>query len=657
MTKTVSVSSKGDHLMNQNISDRPTPRSTLFESFIKFLFALYALTHMYVIWRLPFSLDEMKVLHIGFASVLLCFLAALEYTPQKPRLFWFWCTLGLFSLVATAYFFVDYESMVERLGTPSISDVLLGTAFMTLIFVISVKTWKYVVTGLAVLTILYGLYGSHVGGIFFHTGIDFTRIIGYCTTYYSGMLGSLTGMSASTIFHFLLFGALVESVGGAVFFDKLSAIICARFASGAAQTAVWSSALFGMISGSVAANVAVDGAHTIPMMKKRGYSGDFAGAVEAASSTGGQIMPPVMGVTAFIIASLVGITYGQVCLAAFLPAFIYYGNLCFAIMVHSRKIGLVKLLHDPDAPDIRGVELFREHGHLLIPIAYLCWRLLIGDSPGKTVLYANILVVTLGLVHSIIFRQESLLENVFQFGRKLYQGLFVGAREGAKLGIVLGVMGIIVEMLTVTGFAQRLSYAVVDMAGGHSLLLVVMVAVVTIVFGMGMPTPGAYLLAVLLSAPALMKFGFPELSVHMFVFFFAIISALTPPVAVGILVAISISGGSYVKTSLYAVKLSLTGFLLPFYFLYQPVILALSTNPLGCIEYNILLMVGIMGFTVFIEGWFLNRASWVGRGICLLGALLIFHPSVLLSWIGAGVIMVYVVPHLVFHRRQRLQPT
>ena len=363
-------------------------------------------------------------------------------------------------------------------------------------------------------------------------------------------------------------------------------------------------------------------------------------------------MPPVMGVTAFIIASLVGITYGQVCLAALLPSFIYYGNLSFSIMIHSRKIGMTKLSRDPDAPEIRGVDLFKEHGHLLVPIVYLAWRLLIGDSPGKTVLYANLLVLILGLARSILFRKEGLLQNVLQFGRQVYEGLFAGAREGAKLAIVLGVMGIIVEMLTVTGFAQRLSYAVVATAGGNSFFLVLMVALVTIVFGMGMPTPGAYLLAVLLSAPALMKFGFPEISVHMFVFFFAIISALTPPVAVGILVATSISGGSFVGTAIHAIKLALAGFLLPFFFLYQPVSLELSTNPWGAIEYNILLMIGIIGLNIFIEGWFLNRAGWMGRGLCLAGALLIFHPSVLLSWIGAAAILAYAVPHFVSYRRE-----
>jgi TRAP transporter 4TM/12TM fusion protein len=653
MRKTDSTSAEEGLLDNPIESYRPTRRPTFFEGAIKVSFVLYALTHLYVIWRLPFSLDELKVLHLGLASVLLFFLAASQSTAQKARQFWFWFSLGLLSLAVTAYFFVDYENMIERVGTPSTGDIALGTLFVSLVFLIAVRTWGYLVPCLSLATIVYGLYGSHLGGLFFHTGIDLSRLIGYCSTYYAGMLGGLTGLSASTILHFLLFGALLEALGGARFFEKLSAMICARFASGAAQTSVWSSALFGMISGSVAANVAVDGPHTIPMMKKRGYSADYAGAVEAAASTGGQIMPPVMGVAAFILASLVGITYGQVCVAALLPAFIYYGSLAFAIMIHSRKIGLTKIRRDPDVPEIRGKDLIRDHGHLLIPIGLLTWRLLIGESPARTVLYANLLLLALGLVHSVLFREESLGQSILQFGKQTYKGMFDGAREAAKLGIILGIMGIIVEMFTVTGFAQRLSYAVVDMAGGHSFLLVLMVAVLTIVFGMGMPTPGAYLLAVLLSAPVLIKFGFLELSAHMFVFYFAIVSALTPPVAIAILVATGISGGSYLKTALHAMRLAFPGFLLPFYFLYQPVVLALGTDPWHSIEYNFLLMMGIAGFTIFLEGCFLNRAGRLGRALCLLGALLIFHPSVLLSWIGFGVILVYALPHFILYRRQK----
>jgi TRAP-type uncharacterized transport system fused permease subunit len=251
----------------------------------------------------------------------------------------------------------------------------------------------------------------------------------------------------------------------------------------------------------------------------------------------------------------------------------------------------------------------------------------------------------------MIFGRKDLLGAIRQFGRDVYKGLVDGGREGAKLGVILGTIGIIIEMFTVTGFGQRLSYGVIDMAGGNSFLLICMVAILTLFFGMGMPTPGAYLLAVLLSAPALIKFGFPELSVHMFVFYFAIISALTPPVAVGVLVAVGISGGSYVGTAKEALRLALPGFLLPFYFLYQPEILMLAKDPLWALLYNFFILVGVFGLTISLEGFLLHRVGWIARIFCLAGALGIFHPSILLSWIGTGILLAYGIFHFVSHSR------
>jgi len=626
-------------------------RYSPFALFINFLCILWVIMHLYAAWRLPFSIDELKVLHLGFASAILFFFAFNRKDLQRRWAPWLWLFMAVVASFVTIYFFLDSENMVERIGQPSLTDVVIGTTFVCAVFLIAIREWGYIVPLITFIAILYGLYGNYLGSIFFHSGIDFARMAGYLSTYFMGTLGSLTGISATVILHFLLFGALLEAVGGAKFFEKLSILICSRFASGAAQTSVWSSALFGMISGSVAANVAVDGPHTIPMMKRKGYSTNFAGAVEAVASTGGQIMPPVMGVAAFILASLIGITYAQVCIAAFLPAFVYYGALAFAIMVKSRKMGITKVRRDPDAPIVLFRELVRDHGHLLIPIVVLTWRLLIGESPAKSALYANLLMVILGLFHAMIFGRKDLLGAIRQFGRDVYKGLVDGGREGAKLGVILGTIGIIIEMFTVTGFGQRLSYGVIDMAGGNSFLLICMVAVLTLFFGMGMPTPGAYLLAVLLSAPALIKFGFPELSVHMFVFYFAIISALTPPVAVGVLVAVGISGGSYVGTAKEALRLALPGFLLPFYFLYQPEILMLAKDPLWALLYNFFILVGVFGLTISLEGFLLHRVGWIARIFCLAGALGIFHPSILLSWIGTGILLAYGIFHFVSHSR------
>ncbi len=627
--------------------------STWFERFLEIVCVAWILLHIYVTWRLPFSIDELKVLHLGLATTILFFASFINRKDiDKAWASWFWVGMALISLVISLYFFVDYENMVERIGVPSTGDVVVGTIMVTVVLVVTWREWGFVVPLLTLVTLLYALFGQYLGGFFFHSGIDYPRLTGYSSTYFMGTLGSLTGLSATMIVHFILFGALLQAVGGARLIEKISIIVNLRFRSGAAQTAVISSSMMGMISGSTAANVAITGAFTIPMMKRRGYHSNFAGAVETVASTGGQIMPPVMGVSAFLIAGLTNIPYAQIVIAAFLPAIVYYLNLSFAVMIRSRKRGFSLIKRDDEESIIRGKDVLKEHGHLLIPVIILSWRILIGETPAKAVLYANMSLVAVGLVHTVLLRLISGHAGIVEFGRQVFRGLVNGAREGAKLGVVLGTMGIIVEMFTVTGFGQRLSYAMVDLAGGNALILITLVAVITLFFGMGMPTPGAYLLAVLLSAPALIKFGFPVLSVHMFVFYFAIISALTPPVAIGVLVAVGISGGNYLGTALNAIRLALPGFLLPFYFLYQPAILNLAKNPLGALHFNILLLIGMFGMSIFFDSFFMRRVGWPERIIYLSGAILIFHPSEVYSWLGFGILLAFGAAHFLLYSRQ-----
>ncbi len=637
-------------VQSDNMRSLP-PESTWLERVLNLACAAWVLLHMYVAWRLPFSIDELKVLHLGFASTILFSAAIDQEDPKKHFKSWCWLGLALISLVITSYFFIDYENMVERTGIPSTGDVIVGTLLVILVLLATWRQWGAVIPLLTLTVMFYALFGQYLPGFFFHSGIDFPRLTGYCSTYFMGTLGSLTGLSASMIVHFLLFGALIQAVGGAQLIEKISFIVSSRFRSGAAQTAIISSCMLGMISGSTAANIAITGAFTIPMMKRRGYHSNFAGAVEVVASTGGQIMPPIMGVSAFLIAGLTDMPYAQIVIAAFLPALVYYLNVSFAVWLRTQKKGISLVKRDAEVPIIRFIDLLKEHGHLLIPVIILTWRILIGETPAKAVLYANISLMAVGLAHTVIVGSRNIRGAILQFGRQVYEGLVKGAREGAKLAVVLGSMGIIVEMFTVTGFGQRLSYAMVDLAGGSALILITLVAVLTIFFGMGMPTPGAYLLTILLSAPALIKIGFPELSVHMFVFYFAIISALTPPVAIGVLVAIGISGGKYLGTALNALRLALPGFLMPFFFLYKPTILDLAKDPLGSLEFNVLLLVGMFGMSIFFDGFFIRRVGWLGRGFCLVGALLIFHPSLVYSWLGLGVLLAFGLTYFLLHTR------
>jgi len=387
-------------------------------------------------------------------------------------------------------------------------------------------------------------------------------------------------------------------------------------------------------------------------MKRRGFHPNFAGAVEAVASTGGQIMPPIMGISAFLMAGLIGKPYAQIVIAAFLPAMVYFLNLSFAVFVRTRKDGIGLVIQGKEELAYTLWDVLKNHGHLFIPIVVLTWRVVIGETPAKAILYGNATLVTVGLIHAIIWKHGRLMSALTKFWSQVYEGLVKGAKEGAKLGVILGSMGIIVEMFTVTGFGQRLSYAMVEFASGNSLVLVFLVAVLTIFFGMGMPTPGAYLLTVLLSAPALINFGFPELPVHFYVFYFAIISSVTPPVAIAVLVAMGISKGSYMGSAINSLRLAIPGFLMPLYFIYKPVILDLAKRPLEAVIFNLLLLLGMFGLCISFDGYFLRKVKWFGRTACLFGAVMIFYPDKLYSWIGLGVLLLFAVLHFAQSKRK-----
>ena len=617
--------------------------NSIVRRFFNWFCLLWILMHAWATWQMPFSIDELKVLHLGLAIAIVFFTRVVDGEASNTKTKWLWLVLSLLAVIVCAAFFFDYGNMIERTGFPSQSDVILGSILVVITLLATLVSWGWIIPLITFAVLLYGLFGEHLSGFFAHGGLDYGRFIGYNSTYFMGTLGSLTGLSATVIIHFIVFGALLQACGGSELIEKVSYIVGSKFKSGAAQTAIISSCFMGMVSGSTAANVAITGSFTIPLMKRRGYSSNFAGAVEAVASTGGQIMPPIMGVSAFIMAGLTNRPYADIVIAAFLPAAVYFLNLSFAVFIRTRKLGLT-LAEKKGARSAYTVkDVMRHHGHLFIPLIILTWRVLIGETPAKAILYGNASLAIVGLLHVAIDKKRRFMDRLMEFANQLYNGLVKGAKEGAKLSAILGSMGIIVEMTTVTGFGQRLSYAMVDFASGNSLVLVILVAILTIFFGMGMPTPGAYLLTVLLSAPALIKFGFPEIQTHFYVFYFAIISSVTPPVAIAVLVAIGISKGTYLGSALNSIRLAIPGFLMPLYFLYQPAILELKAEPLKAIAFNALLLFGMCSLGAAFDGYFLRKIPWFGRIACALGGAMIIHPNQFYSWLGMIIIAPFIL--------------
>ena len=413
---------------------KKTHSHTSFEKVLNITCVIWILLHIYVIWFLPFSIDKLKIIHLGFACVILFFNNFLKREVssklfQKILLF-----LAIIMLFLTVYFFIDYENMAERIGTPSTGDIVIGTIWISLVFLATYLGWGKIIPLLVLFVSLYALFGNYTPGIFFHGGIDFPRFIGYSSTYFMGTLGTLTGFSAMLIVHFLLFGALLISIGGAELISKVALLVGSLLRSGAAQSAVLSSSLIGMTTGSAPANVAITGAFTIPMMKKQGYSPEFAGAVEAVASTGGQIMPPIMSVCAFLMAGLTGIPYAKIIVAAFLPALVYYLYISFNVVIRTRKIGikLTKPNEESQKIDFKK-DILMKHGYLIVPVIILTWRILIGESPHRAVFWGNVSMIIVGLANYSYIGRHDLKSALAKYVNNVFNGFVKCATETAKL--------------------------------------------------------------------------------------------------------------------------------------------------------------------------------------------------------------------------------
>jgi TRAP transporter 4TM/12TM fusion protein len=624
----------------------------LLEKSINFFKVIWVLFHFYAIWALPLSINQMIVLHLGFATMFIfhtCYEQARKKEPHNSKnnklMMIIWLLLFIFMFLVTMYFFFQYRDIINHIGTPTFDQIIAGSTLILLVLIATFSVWGFIIPLLVTAVSIYALFGRYFGGILFHSGIDFARFIGYSATYYMGTLGSLTNYSATLIIHFLLFGTVLQAVGGSEAINKLGKIFGTRFRSGAAQSAVFSSCMMGMVSGSIPANVAITGSFTIPMMKEQGYSPEYAGSIEAVASSGGQIMPPVMSVVAFLIAGMTGMPYSYIVLAAILPALVYYFSLAFNVSIRSQKIKLnvdIKEQERKISTELKAI-LF-EYGYLLIAIIILTWRIVSGESAPRAVFWGSLSLVVLGFINIVIRclnnKSKNIYQEILKYFHKLYEGLIKGANETAKVAVILASIGIIMETFTTTGFGQRLSYFIVSMAGEiGSFVLTLLVALLVLFFGMGMPSAGAYLISILLVAPTLTRLGFELLSVHMFVFYYSMLSAITPPVCLGILVATGISGGNFLKTALTSLRLALPGFIMPFFFLYKPVILHFRTNPLGALEFNLLLLLASCGLAVAFEGYLLKRIGWISRIICFFAVLLILHPNMLLSYLGALILL------------------
>lgn len=594
------------------------------------------LFHLYVIVMIPFPMDRFKNFNIMFSLVIFFLLQLQRKDRSGPARA---VTVGLlfFSLAATLYVELNFQQIALLMGIMDLPATIVGTILLIVVWESARRFWGLLIPGFVVVTLLYAYFGNYLPDPFYHGGISFERIIGYSSMFFRGILGRLTGIGATLVFPLFIFANLLDVLGGRDMFLRAGRLLAARFRSGPAQGAVLCSLFMGSITGSVTANVATTGSFTIPMMKSSGYKPTYAAAVESVASTGGQFMPPIMGSVAFAMVGLTGISYGTIAIAALLPALLYYAFVSLSVELRAHRDQLAIPVVESNGPPDSLWKLLRDYFHLLLAVVFLVYLLLIRYPASMSVVYGIVSLVVFVCARTLI-QERARLQAMTTFARETMKGLVDAATTGAPLFLFFALVNVAIEMLVVTGLAQKFSNMLITISGGNFLLLLVLAAFACIIFGMGMPSVSAYILVALLGAPALVEAGSSVLAAHMFVFFVATLSAITPPVAIAPMVASGIAKCDFWPAAMASVRLGLPGFILPFYFMYRPALLVVDSSTTATVAALFYAASALMALSIALEGYFFRTLNRAERLCLALLAGLLLWPEPITSLVGTAVL-------------------
>jgi TRAP transporter 4TM/12TM fusion protein len=578
-----------------------------------------------------------RALHVGLA-VPLIFLTSRQAKNRATR----WVDVGLtaLGLFLCGYIIGNFQAVLDQYGVVSGSgQTIMGLLMVLVVLEAARRMIRPILPTITLLFLLYALYGHYIPGYFGHVRYDLAQIVGllYLTT--GGIWGQLTGISANIIAIFVFMGAFVGETGGGTGFRLLSIRTAGRLRGGPAKVATVASAMFGTISGSASANVVTTGAFTIPMMKKLGFRPAFAAAVEAVASTGGQIMPPIMGAGAFIMAELTQTPYLKIAVAAFFPAVLYYFTCWVGIHFFAMRDGL-RGLDAGELPPWR--DTLRASAFFAVPFGVLLTFLVLAYTPQYAAFWATLSTLPLAL-----------LTTEFRFDRTAFRKVTRAIREGgpqvAMIASICACAQIIIAILSHTGLGVKISTFIIQMSGGSLFLTLALTMVTCIILGMEVPTTAAYIMAVIVAAPALIQLGVHPLAAHLFVFYFAILSAITPPVCGAVYIAAGMAGADWMETARYSLRLSYAAFLLPFVFVYDySMLLILEGGPLAIVASVVRTTLAMVTLSAGFIGQLRGPLTWAGRLVLIAVGILWIIPH----W--AWDLLAVVGSTLVFLDRHRL---
>jgi len=578
-----------------------------------------SLYHLYYAYAHPFFALDHRALHWFFMSILIFAL----YPLSKKRSPWTrMSVLDAVFLIASGavciWLFIESTPIMNRAGSYATLDVVMGSLLVLIVLEASRRSTGLSVTLIAVVFILYALLGPWLPDVISHKGYSIKRLSTYLALSTDGIFGVPIGVSANFILLFILYGTLLRKTGAGEFFTDIAFALTGWARGGPAKAAVVSSTFFGMISGSSVANTVTTGSFTIPLMKRTGYPAHFAAGVEASASTMGQIMPPVMGAAAFIMAEFLGIPYFKVCVAAFIPATLAF----FAtfMQVHFRAVSLgLQGLPKSELPSIRHT-LTRGWHHLFSVFALIAF-LMEDYSPERAVFWAIAVTILTSLLMTIA-RKESLMA----FGLSILDGLKEGAIGSVQVAAACAAAGIIIGSITMTGLGLKFSSFVVDAAQGHLFLALPFTMIACLFLGMGVPTTAQYIIITSLVAPALAEMGVLAIAAHLFILYFGTRADITPPVALAAYAGAGIAQSDPWKTGLAAFQLGIAGFIIPFMFVYAPELLMIGSWP-GILLAVCTAILGVVCLAAAVQGCLMIPAAWYERIALMTAALLLIKPG------------------------------
>lgn len=606
----------------------------------------FSLFHLYTGVFGMLTAQLQRSIHLGFALALifLLFPARKKDRGRKHKVAWYDIILAILGIAVGAYWPLFIDEIVMRAGRLTEIDFYVGLIAVLLVLEATRRAVGLPITIIAVIFLAYAMFGPYMPAFLAHRGLDLERLVQTMFFTTEGILGTPLGVSATFIFLFLLFGSFLVKTGVGQYFNDLAVSIAGKRTGGPAKVAIFSSALQGTISGSSVANVVTSGSFTIPMMKKLGYKKEFAGAVEATASTGGQIMPPIMGAAAFLMVEFIGggITYWDIAKAAAIPALLYFAGVWIMTHFEAKRVGL-RGLKDEEMPNRKEV---MKKIYLLLPILAVIILLMSGMSVIRAALWSIVITVAVSMISK---------ETRIGF-RDAIDALVDGARTALGVAAATAAAGIIVGVVVKTGLGLKMANGLLDLSGGLLIPTLMLTMVAAIILGMGSPTTANYVITSTIAAPAIILLGVPDLSAHLFVFYFGIVADVTPPVALAAFAAAGVSGGDPIKTGVTASKLAIGAFIIPYMFVLSPELLMIDTTWYYLIWVVFTALAGMMAIGGGVIGYWLRKLNIFERLLGIAGGLLLIYPEGVTDIVGLCIFILLIALQVFIKKDDQAKP-